>query len=135
MIAAQLYDLALPPGVARLVLLTDEVMAAAECVCKSYRAAGGYTVPLSINLRRLDGAVREWQQCISALSLDSDVNGFDRSERYSNGQSETVSSSGDDARSQAREERRAEATPAEERKPPHRATSPASPQSRGDGTT
>jgi hypothetical protein len=56
-----------------------EVIAAAECVSHTYRAYAGYTVPLSINLRRLDAAVRAWQVLIRQRSLDSDTNGFDRS--------------------------------------------------------
>ncbi len=76
MILAGLASLDLPVEVVRVYVLTDELVAAAECVVKSYRAHGGYTVPLSINLRRLGDAVREWQECISALRLDSDNNGW-----------------------------------------------------------
>lgn len=64
-----------------------EVLASAECVAHSHRAYGGYTVPLSINLRRLDDAVRVWQGLVHAASLDSDTNGFDRSAVWGEGHS------------------------------------------------
>jgi hypothetical protein len=80
-IVSAIAGVSLPPHIAHIVTLTDEVMAAAESVCNSYRARGGYTVPLSVNLRRLDNAVRVWQEYVSALQLDSDTNGHDRSAR------------------------------------------------------
>lgn len=53
-----------------------EVVAAAECVANSYRAYGGYTVPLSLNLRRLDDAVRIWQGFVrEAMNEGSNSNG------------------------------------------------------------
>ena len=70
----------------RLREAEHEVIAAAKCVIGSYRAYGGYTVPLSINLRRLDAAVRVWQGLIHAASLDSDTNGFDRSTVWGEGE-------------------------------------------------
>ena len=124
-----------PPHFQRLYFATDEVVAAAECVSISYRAGGGYTVPLSVNLRRLDDAVRAWRACIDGLALNSDTNGFDRSEGYSNGQTEVGAGSEDGARGEAQTERRAEATASGERKPPHRSALPASAPSRDAGTS
>ena len=135
MILAGLSSLDLPVEVVRLYVLTDEVVAAAEMVVRSYRATGGCTVPLSVNLRRLDGAVREWQQHLRALSLDSDVNGFDRSEGYSNGQTQTASSGEGNGGAQAPGERWAEGAPAAERKPPHRASAPTTAQPRSPGAS
>jgi hypothetical protein len=70
----------------------NEVIAAAEVVVHSYKARGGYTVPLSINLQRLAVAVEEWYSIVHRAALDSDTNGHDRSrdwpgeEGYSNEQ-------------------------------------------------
>ena len=39
-----------------IMLATNNVIEAARCVVNSYRATGGYTLPLSINLDRLSRA-------------------------------------------------------------------------------
>lgn len=67
--------------------VVDELIAAAECVIHSYRAIGGYSVPLSINLQRLEAAVREYEYIVHAMALDSDVNGYDRSKGWGDGNS------------------------------------------------
>jgi hypothetical protein len=86
MIYALMLEHGLPEGLAKLVGLTDEVIVAAEWVCNSYRARGGYTVPLSVNLRSLDDALRRWNDHLAALRLNSDTNGFDRSQRWEGGE-------------------------------------------------
>lgn len=85
MIPSLLKEHGIPAELVELANLADAIVVAAESVCASYRAHGGYTVPLSINLRRLDDAVREWQQRVAALSLNSDTNGFDRSSGWGEG--------------------------------------------------
>ncbi|HUZ94997.1 MAG TPA: hypothetical protein VMU57_08795 [Edaphobacter sp.] len=66
----------------------QNVLTAAGWVVNSYEAAGGYTVPLSFNLRSLADAVRAWRVAMHAASLDSDTNGFIAGEGgYSNEQS------------------------------------------------
>jgi hypothetical protein len=80
-----------------------EVVAAAECVCHSYRAYGGYTMPLSVNLRRLDDAVRVWQGLVRAAMLDSDTNGFDRSTVWSEENSNEQSNASEQAKTQRRQ--------------------------------
>jgi hypothetical protein len=87
MIYALMLEHGLPEGLAKLVGLTDEVIVAAEWVCNSYRARGGYTVPLSVNLRSLDDALRRWNDHLASLRLNSDTNGFDRSQRCNGGDS------------------------------------------------
>ncbi len=57
----------------------QEVLTAAGWVVNSYRARGGYTVPLSFNLHSLAAAVDAWRSAMHQASLDSDTNGFDRS--------------------------------------------------------
>lgn len=54
----------------------DGVVTAAEHVVHSYRQCGGYSTPLSINLRSLEAAVYVWQKAMHAAALDSDTNGF-----------------------------------------------------------
>jgi hypothetical protein len=85
-IYALMLEHGLPEELARLVGLTDEIMVAAEWVCNSYRARNGYTVPLSVNLRSLDDALCRWNGHVAALRLNSDVNGFDRSQRWEGGE-------------------------------------------------
>jgi hypothetical protein len=75
--------------VSKLREAEHEVIAAAECVTHSFRAYAGYTVPLSINLRRLDSAVRHWAALIHAAQLDSDTNGFDRSTMWGHSNEQT----------------------------------------------
>lgn len=57
----------------------QDVLTAAGWVVNSYRAGGGYTTPLSINLQRLTVVVDAWHKAMHTHALDSDVNGFDRS--------------------------------------------------------
>jgi hypothetical protein len=71
----------------------NEVIAAAQSTANAYACGGGYTVPLSITLRRLDAAVHAWLAAIAAAALNSDTNGLDRSSGWgegdnSNGQSQ-----------------------------------------------
>jgi hypothetical protein len=87
MIYALMLEHGLPDDLAHLVMLADEVIVAAEWVCNSYRARNGYTVPLSVNLRSLDDALRKWNGHVAALRLNSDTNGFDRSQRCNGGDS------------------------------------------------
>lgn len=54
----------------------DAVVMAAEHVVSSYRQRGGYSVPLSHNLRSLEAAIYVWQKAMHAAALDSDTNGF-----------------------------------------------------------
>ncbi|WP_260703359.1 hypothetical protein [Edaphobacter flagellatus] len=124
----------LPESLARLVDATDDVVTAAESVANSYSAGGGYTANLSLNLRRLEAVVRVWRAALEAMSLDSDTNGFDRSTRYSNGQTFDAASS-DSEGGETSGERWAEGTATTERKPPHRASTRASAQPRGSGAT
>lgn len=60
----------------------DAVVMAAEHVVSSYRQRGGYSVPLSHNLRSLEAAIYVWQKAMHATALDSDINGFDRSSEW-----------------------------------------------------
>lgn len=123
----------LPPQYAMLYHFTDQVVDAAVLVADSAQG-GGYTPGLSMNLRRLEVAVREWRAHLALLRLDSDVNGFDRSEGYSNGQTEVGDSGGEGGqRAQAQAERGAGGDASGERKPPHRAPFSASVQARREG--
>lgn len=103
----------------RLRTAENEVIAAAECVAHSYRAYAGYTVPLSINLRRLDAAVRVWQQLIHELHLDSDTNGFDRSAVWGNGGNSNEQTNRSEGDSTAEVRGRACRNPAEVSQPGH----------------
>lgn len=62
-----------------VVVAEQKVLDAAGWTVNSYRIGGGYTVPLSINLQALANAVDAWREAMHTHSLDSDVNGFDRS--------------------------------------------------------
>ena len=90
-----------------------EVIAAAECVVHSYRAYAGYTVPLSINLRRLDAAVRVWAGLVKAAALDSDTNGFDRSAAWGEGSNSNEQSNRSEGDAAQAERGRACRNPAE----------------------
>lgn len=64
---------------AEVTAAEQDVLTAAGWVVNSYRRGGGYTVPLSINLQSLAAAVDRWRKAMHTHSMDSDVNGFDRS--------------------------------------------------------
>jgi hypothetical protein len=71
----------------RIKLAECEVLDAARCTVNSYRAAGGYTMPLSENLRRLAKAQGELDAATYVVHRDqlsagrdlSDNAGWDRS--------------------------------------------------------
>lgn len=61
---------------AEVTAAEQDVLTAAGWVVGSYKAGGGYTAPLSINLRSLADAVEAWHKAMHTHSLDSDINGF-----------------------------------------------------------
>ena len=52
----------------RLILTRSAVVEAARCVVNSYRATGGYTLPLSINLRQLESAQLAYDAALHAAN-------------------------------------------------------------------
>lgn len=81
---ASLRELGLSLAVVALCEATDAVVLAAQSL-RSARRANSYTV--MTDLRRLDDAVAVWEAALAAAQLDSDVNGFDRSQRWEGGDS------------------------------------------------
>ncbi len=77
---------------------------AAGWVVRSYRATGGYTVGLSVNLRALALAFDAWQAAMHRAALDSDTNGFERSALWPGEEvdSNEQSSQSEDAQTQRR---------------------------------
>jgi len=81
---ASLRELGLSPRVVALCEATDAVVLAAQSL-RSARQANSYT--FMADLRRLCDAVAAWELALAVAQLDSDTNGFDRSQRWEGGDS------------------------------------------------
>jgi hypothetical protein len=80
------------------------IIDAAGWVVRSYRATGGYTVGLSVNLRSLALALDAWEAAMHKARLDSDTNGFDRSAAWP-GEGVSNEQSGQSSEAQAQRRR------------------------------
>lgn len=81
---AMLVELGLSQKVVALCHATDDVIFAAQAL-RAARLARSFTIVGE--LLRLDRAVALWESRLAECQLDSDTNGFDRSERWEGGES------------------------------------------------
>ncbi len=78
------------PALKRLCDAVDEVLYAAQALRSAQHPPQFKVVP---QLHRLNAAVAAWEVAVVECELDSDVNGFDRSQRWEGGESHSIKQS------------------------------------------